>query len=122
MATIKENGAPTKHTVGAVGDFYDDLDTGKRYECESILTVSGGFQEYEWCEVEQVTDEDDVLEEVVPEPEQPEESPVTEEEVIEEKKSEQPVNNQQYGQNRNNNRNWNGNKTQYNKQYRPNNK
>lgn len=118
MAIIRKNGAPTKYTVGAVGDFYDDLDTGKRYECESILTVSGGIQEYEWYEVEQVTDEDDILEEAVPEPEQSvEETPVTEE-----KEPEKPVNNQQYGQNRNNNRNWNGNKTQYNKQYRPNNK
>lgn len=116
MATIKENGAPTKHTVGATGDFYDDLDTGKRYECESILTVSGGFQEYEWREVEQVINAEPVAEDI-PDEETTEEVP-----VVEEKEPEQPVNNQQYGQNQNNNRNWNGNKTQYNKQYRSNNK
>lgn len=119
MATIKENGAPTKHTVGATGDIYEDVTTGKKYICGCIYSDSMGVKEYEWKET--VQDIGDIYEEV-PDPEQPEETPVTDEEVIEEKKPEQPENNQQYDRNRNNNRNWNGNKTQYNKQYRPNNK
>ena len=121
MATIKENCAPTKHTVGATGDIYDDLDTGKRYECKSIYSDSMGVEEYEWKEIEQVIDADPVMDEDVLEPDQPaEEETLVVKEVIDEKKPEQPVNNQQYNPNRNNNRN--GYKTQYNKQYRSNNK
>ena len=119
MATIKENGAPTKHTVGATGDIYEDVTSGKKYICGCIYSASMGVKEYEWKET--VQDIEDISEEL-PDPEQPEETQVTDEEVIEEKKPEQPENNQQYDRNRNNNRNWNGNKTQYNKQYRPNNK
>ena len=117
MATIKENGAPTKHTVGATGDIYEDMTSGKKYICGCIYSDSMGVKEYEWKEI--VQDIENISEEV-PDPEQPEATPVTEEEVIEEKKPEQSVNNQQYNPNRNNNRN--GYKTQYNKQYRPNNK
>lgn len=113
MATIKENGAPTKHTVGATGDIYEDVTSGKKYICGCIYSDSMGVKEYEWKETAQ--DIEDVSEEV-----SDPETPVTEEEVIEEKEPEKPVNNQQYNPNRNNNRN--GYKTQYNKQYRPNNK
>ena len=93
MATIKENGAPTKHTVGATGDIYEDVTSGKKYICGCIYSDSMGIKEYEWKET--VQDIEDISEEL-PDPEQTEETPVTEEEVIEEKKSEQPVNNQQY--------------------------
>ena len=117
MATIKENGAPTKHTVGATGDIYEDVTSGKKYICGCIYRDSIGVKEYEWKET--VQDIEDISEEL-PDPEQTEETPVTDEEVIEEKKTEQTVNIQQYNPNRNNNRN--GYKTQYNKQYRPNNK
>lgn len=120
MAIIRKNGAPTKHTVGATGDFYDDLDSGKRYECACICTVSGGFQEYEWREVEQIIDAEPIMSEDIPEEKTVIEEPEEIELVVEEEKTEQPVNNQQYNPNRNNNRN--GYKTQYNKQYRPNNK
>ena len=119
MATIRENGAPTKHTVGATGDIYEDATNGKKYICGCIYSDSMGVKEYEWKETVQGIED---ISEEVPDSEQSEETPVTEEEVIEEKKPEQPENNQQYDRNRNNNRNWNGNKTQYNKQYRPNNK
>ena len=117
MATIKENGAPTKHTVGATGDIYEDVTSGKKYICGCIYSDSMGVKEYEWKET--VQDIEDVSEEV-PDLEQPEETPVTKEEVIEEKKPEQSVNNQQYNPNSNKNRK--SYKTQYNKQYRPNNK
>lgn len=114
MAIIKKNGAPTKHTVGAIGDIYENTETGKRYSCSCIYSDSMGVEEYEWRETDQDIEED-ILEEE--EPEQP-----AEETPVEKEKPEQPVRDQQFDQNRNNNRNWNGNKTQYNKQYRPNNK
>lgn len=117
MAIIRKNGAPTKHTVGATSDIYEDVTSGKKYICGCIYSDSMGVKEYEWKET--VQDIEDISEEV-PDSEQPEETPVTEEEVIEEKKPEQPVNNQQYNPNRNTNHN--SYKTQYNKQYRPNNK
>ena len=116
MTIIKKNGAPTKYTVGAIDDIYEDIDTGKRYKCECICTVSGGLKEYEWKETTQDIEDD-------PEPEIPVTDDIPEEEsepVVDEKKPEQPVRNQPYNQNRNTNRN--GYKTQYNKQYRPNNK
>ena len=117
MTTIKENGAPTKHTVGAIGDIYDDTSTGKRYSCESVYSDSVGNKECEWREIEQTIDADPVVEDA---PEDiPDEEPTPESEP-EKSVEEKPVNNQQYNPNRNNNRN--GYKTQYNKQYRPNNK
>ena len=81
MATIKENGAPTKHTVGATGDIYEDVMSGKKYICGCIYSDSMGVKEYEWKETVQGIDN---ISEEVPDPEQPEETPVTEEEVTEE--------------------------------------
>lgn len=33
MSKIKLHGTPTKHTPGAIGDIYIDLDTGLEYRC-----------------------------------------------------------------------------------------
>ena len=33
MGIIKGNGAPTRKTLGALGDIYIDSSTGKRYKC-----------------------------------------------------------------------------------------
>lgn len=33
MAKLKGNGAPTRKTIGGMGDIYTDVTTGKQYEC-----------------------------------------------------------------------------------------
>ena len=34
-------GAPTKNTVGSIGDIYIDLSTGIKYKCKSIFSYTG---------------------------------------------------------------------------------
>lgn len=47
MAKIKGSGGPTRKTVGAVGDIYMDVSTGKRYKCTAAYGVSGEY-DYQW--------------------------------------------------------------------------
>lgn len=49
--TLYGHGAPTKSTVGSIGDIYTDLDTGLKYECKSIYSYTGHNSltvEYVW--------------------------------------------------------------------------
>lgn len=49
--TLSGHGAPTKSTVGSIGDIYTDLDTGLKYECKSIYSYTGHNSltvEYVW--------------------------------------------------------------------------
>ena len=49
--TLSGPGAPTKSTVGSIGDIYTDLDTGLKYECKSIYSYTGHNSltvEYVW--------------------------------------------------------------------------
>ena len=49
--TLSGHGAPTKNTVGSIGDIYTDLDTGLKYECKSIYSYTGHNSltvEYVW--------------------------------------------------------------------------
>lgn len=47
MSEIKNNGAPTMKTKGAVGDVYTDISTGAQYKCTGSYGI-GGQTEYEW--------------------------------------------------------------------------
>ena len=44
-------GAPTKNTVGSIGDIYTDLSMGIKYKCKSIFSYTGHTSltvEYVW--------------------------------------------------------------------------
>ena len=54
MANIEITGAPTKHTVGNIGDICTDTSTGTKYECTNIYkfrSYEGIKTEYEWKNV-----------------------------------------------------------------------
>jgi hypothetical protein len=49
MAKIKEQGTPTKSTVGAIGDIYIDTLTGDKYRCTFAFCDSRFDDgEYDW--------------------------------------------------------------------------
>ena len=52
MANFTGNGAPTKHTVGAVGDIYTNNNNGKQYKCVTVIAIDHSDDpptyEYEW--------------------------------------------------------------------------
>lgn len=47
MSEIKNNGAPTMKTIGAVGDIYIDISTGTQYKCTGSYNI-GGQIDCEW--------------------------------------------------------------------------
>lgn len=47
MSEIKNNGAPTMKTIGAVGDIYTDILTGTQYKCTGSYNI-GGQIDCEW--------------------------------------------------------------------------
>ena len=47
MSEIKNNGAPTMKTIGAVGDIYTDISTGTQYKCTGSYNI-GGQIDCEW--------------------------------------------------------------------------
>ena len=54
MAEIIQNGAPTKDTVGQVGDIYTDALTLRQFECFAVYkttTDKGTVIEYDWDEI-----------------------------------------------------------------------
>lgn len=64
MSEIKNNGAPTMKTKGAVGDVYTDISTGAQYKCTGSYGI-GGQTEYEWKKLNNTVEKE--------EPEEPEE-------------------------------------------------
>lgn len=52
MAQLKDNGAPTRKTKGALGDIYTDTNTGKKYKCIFSYRddVNGDF-DCQWKEI-----------------------------------------------------------------------
>lgn len=51
MSKIRQKGAPTRQTVGSIGDIYTDLDTGLKYKCVGsygLQTHIGLESKYEW--------------------------------------------------------------------------
>ena len=52
MANIKGTGAPTRETLGAVGDIYIDITNGKRYKCTfAYRSTTGGSFDCSWTEL-----------------------------------------------------------------------
>lgn len=54
MAALQGNGAPTKNTVGSVGDTYTDLLTDIEYELTQIVLIKhyeGDYLEYVWDKI-----------------------------------------------------------------------
>lgn len=52
MAELKGNGKPGKHTTGAVGDIYTDIETGNRYKCTfAYRTGNTGNFDCDWKHV-----------------------------------------------------------------------
>lgn len=87
MAIIKKLGAPTRTTVGAIGDTYIDLKTKKVYSCVSAYRSSNGSVDYAWRatdNVEEIPEEPAVAEEE-------EEVPETVAEAVEEEIAEEPA-------------------------------
>lgn len=95
MAMIKRVGAPTRTTVGAIGDTYIDLKTRKAYICTSAYHSSNGSVDYAWRATdvtEEIPEEPQVIEEPVEEEKESETVvEAVEEEVIEEPKEEPAV-------------------------------
>lgn len=90
MAMIKKLGAPTRTTVGAIGDKYIDLKTRKAYTCVSAYRSSNGSVDYAWRATDEV---DEIPEDLVEEEKEPEVSETVveaAEEVVEEP-TEEPV-------------------------------
>ena len=76
MPEIKNNGAPTMKTKGAVGDVYTDISTGAQYKCTGSYGI-GGQTEYEWKKLNNTVEKEepvgpvDVKPEKTEEPEEP---------------------------------------------------
>ena len=91
MAMIKKLGAPTRTTVGAIGDKYIDLKTKKAYTCVSAYRSSNGSVDYAWRATDEV---EEIPEEPVEEEKEPEVSETVAEaaeEEIAEEPTEEPV-------------------------------
>lgn len=88
MSEIKNNGAPTMKTKGALGDVCTDISTGAQYKCTGSYEISGQT-EYEWKKLNNTLEKE---ESVDMDPEKPEEvvneQPVETEEPIDEKSEE----------------------------------
>lgn len=67
MAVLKKRGAPTKKTVGAVGDIYIDKVTGNKYKCTFAYSDVHGNKDCDWKLIENNSEEviEEIEEEVV---------------------------------------------------------
>lgn len=98
MSEIKNNGAPTMKTKGALGDVYTDISTGAQYKCTGSYEISGQT-EYEWKKLNNAVEKEEPMEPVDMKPEKTEEpeepidvTPVEPEETADpEPKPEEPV-------------------------------
>lgn len=118
MSKIRQKGAPTRQTVGSIGDIYTDTDTGLDYKCTGsygLQTHIGLETKYEWSLIpgqkakadqpvkkqEPVKKKEPVNQpepkvEVKEEPKVVEETKDVVEEKVEEPKSQQPHNYNKY--------------------------
>ena len=84
MSEIKNNGAPTMKTKGALGDVYTDISTGAQYKCTGSYEISGQT-EYEWKKLNNAVEKEepvDMKPEKTEEPEEPiDVTPVEPEEI-----------------------------------------
>ena len=61
MANITGVGAPTRKTIGAIGDIYTDTNTGKRYECGfAYRSDNNAMFDCEWRELKILRGNSDV--------------------------------------------------------------
>lgn len=90
MATIRQKGAPTRHTSGSIGDTYIDLDTGNKYEC-SFAYKSAGIAECDWRLVKKGSGIKEVIKKVIPETKAPVVEEAKEKVVEAEPVKEEPV-------------------------------
>ena len=134
MSEIKNNGAPTMKTKGAVGDVYTDILTGAQYKCTGSYGI-GGQTEYEWKKLNSTVEKEkpagpvDAKPEKTEEPEEPidvkpeevaiEQSIEKEESVDEQPKEELPKQeNKNLNQNRNRSNNRPNNRTDYSNKFK----
>ena len=134
MSEIKNNGAPTMKTKGAVGDVYTDISTGAQYKCTGSYGI-GGQTEYEWKKLNNTVEKEepvgpiDANPEKTEEPKEPidikpeevavEQSIEKEESVDEQPKEETPKQeNRNLNQNRNRSNNRPNNRTDYSNKFK----
>ena len=134
MPEIKNNGAPTMKTKGAVGDVYTDISTGAQYKCTGSYGI-GGQTEYEWKKLNNTVEKEepvgpiDANPEKTEEPKEPidikpeevavEQSIEKEESVDEQPKEETPKQeNRNLNQNRNRSNNRPNNRTDYSNKFK----
>ena len=134
MSEIKNNGAPTMKTKGAVGDVYTDISTGAQYKCTGSYGICGQA-EYEWKKLYSTVEKEepvrpvDVKPEKTEEPEEPidvepeeviNEQPVAKEESVDEQSKEElpKQENKNLNQNRNRSNNRPNNRTDYSNKFK----
>lgn len=136
MSEIKNNGAPTMKTKGAVGDVYTDISTGAQYKCTGSYGI-GGQTEYEWKKLNNTVEKEepvgpiDANPEKTEEPKEPidvepeevaNEQPVAKEESVDEQPKEelpkQENKNLNLNQNRNRSNNRPNNRTDYSNKFK----
>lgn len=132
MSEIKNNGAPTMKTKGAVGDVYTDISTGAQYKCTGSYGI-GGQTEYEWKKLNSTVEKDepvgpvDVKPEKTEEPEEPievkseevaDEQPVAKEKSVNEQPKEELPKQENRNPNRNRSNNRPNNRTDYSNKFK----
>ena len=123
MSEIKNNGAPTMKTKGAVGDVYTDISTGTQYKCTGSYGI-GGQTEYEWKKLNSTVKKEEPAGPVDVKPEKTEEPEETidaepEEVANEQSKEELPKQeNKNLNQNRNRSNNRPNNRTDYSNKFK----
>ena len=106
MSEIKNNGAPTMKTKGAVGDVYMDISTGAQYKCTGSYGI-GGQTEYEWKKLNNAVEKEESID-VKPE-----------EVAVKQPKEELPKQeNKNLNQNRNRSNNRPNNRTDYSNKFK----
>lgn len=127
MSEIKNNGAPTMKTKGAVGDVYTDISTGAQYKCTGSYGI-GGQTEYEWKKLNNTVEKEEPVGPIDANPEKTEEAAVEqsiekeepidvkpEEVAVKQPKEETP---KQENRNLNQNRNRSNNRTDYSNKFK----
>ena len=123
MSEIKNNGAPTMKTKGAVGDVYIDISTGAQYKCTGSYGI-GGQTEYEWKKLNNTVDKEEPVRPIDANPEKTEEpkEPIDvkpEEVAVKQPKEELPKQeNKNLNQNRNRSNNRPNNRTDYSNKFK----
>lgn len=123
MSEIKNNGAPTMKTKGAVGDVYTDISTGAQYKCTGSYGI-GGQTEYEWKKLNNTVEKEEPVGPIDANPEKTEEpkEPIDvkpEEVAVKQPKEETPKQeNRNLNQNRNRSNNRPNNRTDYSNKFK----